>query len=93
MSEIDRKHRFEHLARTSGLSSSSHDISPLGWADVTPHDLHQMSARLGRTDADGAMVWGWEFSSAASAKFAFTRVGTKPGDGALNQPGETTSLL
>jgi hypothetical protein len=29
--------------------SSSHDISPLGWADLPPQDLHQMSARLGRT--------------------------------------------
>jgi hypothetical protein len=26
--------------------SSSHDISPLGWADIPPQDLHQMSAGL-----------------------------------------------
>jgi hypothetical protein len=31
--------------------SSSHDLSPLGWADVPPQDLRQMSACLSKTSA------------------------------------------
>jgi hypothetical protein len=53
--------------------SSSHDISPLGLADVPPQDLHQMSARLSKTNADVAMVLRWEFSSAVSIKFSFNQ--------------------
>ena len=53
--------------------SSSHDISPFGWADVPPQDLHQASARLSKTDADVAINWRWEFSPAVSTKFAFSR--------------------
>jgi hypothetical protein len=52
--------------------SSSHDLSPFGWADVPPQDLHQASARLSETDADVAMNWRWEFSPAVSIKFAFS---------------------
>jgi hypothetical protein len=51
--------------------SSSHDISPLGWADNPPQDLHQMSAGLSRTNANVAMDWRWEFSSAVSIKISF----------------------
>jgi hypothetical protein len=53
--------------------SSSHDISPLGLADVPPQDLHQMSARLSKTNADVAMALRWEFSSAVSIKFSFNQ--------------------
>jgi hypothetical protein len=51
--------------------SSSHDISPLGLADVPPQRLHQMSARLSETNANVALVGRWEFSPAVSIKFSF----------------------
>ena len=51
--------------------SSSHDISPLEWADVPPQDLRQLSTCLSKTNADVAMGWRWTFSSTVSSKFAF----------------------
>ena len=59
-------------ARQDHYQSSSHDISPLGLADVPPQDL-QMSARLSKTNADVAMALRWEFSSAVSIKFSFSQ--------------------
>jgi nickel-dependent lactate racemase len=72
--------------------SSSHDISPLEWADVPPQDLRQLSTCLSKTNADVAMGWRWTFSSTVSSKFAFNhptlqtrRVQTK-GERARDQP-------
>jgi len=50
--------------------SSSHDLSPLGWADVPPQDLRQMSASQ-QDKRDVAIDGRWEFSPAVSIKFSF----------------------
>jgi hypothetical protein len=60
-------------ARQDHCQSSSHHILHWIGADTPPWDLDPMSARLGRTNADVAMIWRWEFSSAVSIKFAVSR--------------------
>jgi hypothetical protein len=60
-------------ARQDHCQSSSHHILHWIGADTPPWDLDPMSARLGRTNADVAMIWRWEFLPAASTKFAVSR--------------------
>jgi hypothetical protein len=54
--------------------SSSHDISPLGWADVPPQDLRQLPACFSKANADAAMDSRWAFLAVVSIKFAFNQL-------------------